>query len=242
MAEISVYYGKIAATTFFNTRPNDIKKVYVSDKKGFVSIIDWCKRKKIFFKRVSTKKLSDICGSVHHGGIVIFGVAVKILDEKTFFEKLNDLSGPQRIIYLDNIGNPHNVGFILRTAAHFGVNYVITESKKNLSPSAYRVSEGAAEFVKLVRTSDAVITINSLKEFGFKCFSSSSHEGENIYKTRFPRRVVLIIGNEESGINKNLLDISDSILSIPGSGKIESLNVSVACGIILGEIYSQHTL
>jgi TrmH RNA methyltransferase len=135
------------------------------------------------------------------------------------------------------VQNPHNLGSILRSAAHFGCGGVIGEAAHlpPLSAASLRVAEGGAESVGLVAVEDPVSTLGALKKLGVRIVSTTSRAGTPIAAAGLSRDVVLILGSEAEGVSPRLGRLADVQVRIPGSGAVQSLNVAVACGIVLAE-------
>ena len=147
------------------------------------------------------------------------------------------------ILVLDSIQDTHNVGAILRTAECSGVNGVII-TKHNSAPinaTVVKTSAGATEHIKITQVNNLAIAIDKLKDNGFWIVGSSLGKAKPYTETDYTNPVALIVGNEEKGIRKLTADKCDFLVKIPIIGRIQSLNVSVATGIILFEILRQRS-
>jgi 23S rRNA (guanosine2251-2'-O)-methyltransferase len=142
---------------------------------------------------------------------------------------------------LDEIQDPHNVGAILRTAECSGLNGVIItkHNSATITSTVTKVSAGATEHLKIRQVNNLSQTIDELKEKGFWIVGSSLENAKNYTEVDFKIPLALIVGNEEKGIRKLTASKCDFLVKIPMSGKIQSLNVSVATGILLFEILRQ---
>ena len=140
-------------------------------------------------------------------------------------------------IWLDGVGNPHNFGAILRSAAHFGATGVLLskESTLTLSGAAARVAEGGAEALPIVRLGRSDNAIAQLQSAGFSVAATTVRGGQSLYATRLPERLVLLMGAEQSGVDAALAQAATIRLLIPGSGAVESLNVASATSVLLSE-------
>jgi RNA methyltransferase, TrmH family len=138
---------------------------------------------------------------------------------------------------LDGVGNPHNLGAILRSAAHFGIAAMLLpkHSALALSGAAARVAEGAAEQVPFVRLGREDNAIAQLHGAGFQLAATLVRDGGDLFATALPQRLVYVIGAEGAGMNAQLAAACDLRLSIPGSGAVESLNVAAATAVLLAE-------
>ena len=147
----------------------------------------------------------------------------------------------QRLIWLDGVGNPHNLGAVLRSAAHFGAAAVLLpeDSTLGLSSAAVRVAEGGAEVVPLLRLEDSAAAISMLHDAGFVLCATLPRDGVDLYAEALPDRAVFVFGAEAAGMRDQTIAHCDRRLRIPGSGKVESLNIANAVGVVLAEHWRQ---
>ncbi|HSW55424.1 MAG TPA: 23S rRNA (guanosine(2251)-2'-O)-methyltransferase RlmB [Ignavibacteriaceae bacterium] len=148
------------------------------------------------------------------------------------------------ILILDEIQDPHNVGAILRSAECSGVNGVILTKHQSatITSTVTKTSAGATEHLKICQVNNLSQTIDELKEKSFWIVGSSLENAKNYTEVDYKIPIALIVGNEEKGIRKLTASKCDFLVKIPMSGKIQSLNVSVATGILLFEILRQRNL
>jgi len=148
------------------------------------------------------------------------------------------------ILILDEIQDPHNVGAILRSAECSGVNGIILtkHNSATITSTVTKTSAGATEHLKICQVNNLSQTIDELKEKGFWIVGSSLENAKNYTEVDYKIPIALIVGNEEKGIRKLTASKCDFLVKIPMSGKIQSLNVSVATGILLFEILRQRNL
>jgi 23S rRNA (guanosine2251-2'-O)-methyltransferase len=155
------------------------------------------------------------------------------------------------IVILDEIQDPHNVGAILRSAECSGVNGIILTKHHSatITSAVTKVSAGATEHIKICQVNNLARTIDELKEKSFwivgsslEAASAASGNSKNYTEVDYNIPVALIVGNEEKGIRKLTASKCDFLVKIPMRGKLQSLNVSVATGILLFEILRQRTL
>jgi len=232
-------HGLRACTALFAKRPGDIIRVYLSANRRptFKTLLEYCVAHRLGFQFVDDENLQKLSGGIHHEGIVILArEAPRISDEQWLAGiAAKTISGP--FLLLDGVQNPHNLGSILRSAAHFGCGGVIGEAAQlpPLSAASLRVAEGGAESVALVAVVDPVATLEALKKLGVRVVSTTSRAGTPIAAGGLSRDVVLILGSEAEGVSPRLSRLADLQVRIPGSGAVQSLNVAVACGIVLAE-------
>jgi TrmH RNA methyltransferase len=235
------YHGVRACEALFAHRPQDIIRVYVAEERRryFAALLDHCAKARLGFQVVAQENLARISESTHHEGIVILARACPRWGIAELLRAIEErrLKGP--FLYLDGIQNPHNLGAILRTAAHFGTAAVLGArgDLPPLSPAAVRVAEGAAEHVPVCDLDEPRSDLTRLKELGFRVVATSSYRGRPVSPEVLGGKVVLVLGSESEGVSKPIAALADESVQIPGTGAVESLNVSVACGILLAEAW-----
>lgn len=147
------------------------------------------------------------------------------------------------IVILDGVTDPHNLGAVVRTADACGVHGVIVPKRNScgMTPVVYKSAAGACEHVKIARVVNIAETVNKLKENNVWIYSADggSEKATDIYQTDFAGGVALVLGDEGNGISRLVLDVSDFHVKIPMMGKINSLNVSVAGGVMMYEVLRQ---
>ncbi|MGE3610628.1 MAG: TrmH family RNA methyltransferase [Bacteriovoracaceae bacterium] len=231
-------YGRSACLTLFKKRPEDIIRAYVTQDGvfEFKELIKYCANKKLAYHIVEKEELETITKAIHHEGIALVVKTKKLPTLKDLFSE----KGRILILALEEVENPHNLGAIMRTAAHFGITGIIYQAKVPVAQtaSAYRTSEGGAESVPAIQITEWSQALDLAKSKGLKCFATSSHVGESLFKTNFPDKTLLFMGAEGAGLSKRFLQGMEGI-QIPGTGEVESLNVSNATAAILSEWYRQ---
>ncbi len=142
---------------------------------------------------------------------------------------------------LDEVQDPHNLGAILRTACASGVEGVLLPKHRTspLTPAAVKTSAGAAEWVPLVRVGNAAEALRRIREEGIFVVGADASAGSEIYEQDFCRDVCVVIGGEGKGLRPVLKKNCDALVSIPMIGPIDSLNASVAAGILFYEVVRQ---
>lgn len=218
----------------------EIDRLYVSHstKSGSISeIIAKCSSKGILIKEISPQKLDYYCGGGNHQGVAVMIASHEystVEDILAFAEEKNE---PPFIIICDEIEDPHNLGAIIRTAETCGVHGIIIPKRRSASLNATvaKTSAGALEYVKVARVTNIANTIDLLKEKNIWVYGADM-DGEDYTATDFSGPVAIVIGNEGKGISALTAKKCDSIISIPMKGKINSLNASVAAGILMYEV------
>lgn len=237
------YYGAAACLALWQHRPQDVIRIYLEEKciPQFSAMLQWAAAKRRAYHIVTSEDLERLTQSVHHQGICLLAKENVSLTFNEWLPLIRDDADPHLLVYLDGVENPHNLGAILRTCAHFGSRYVLGMEDRlpRLSPSACRVAEGGAEGVMLVYLQRTKRQLGQLQDCGFELIATAANKGTSLYDHRFRERSILMLGNEGEGINPILFQAADKLVRIPGSGHVESLNVSVAFGVIAGEHHRQ---
>lgn len=237
------YYGYHACLKLWQARPMDIIRIYVEERlvKEVAPFLKWCAKQGKAYHIVSADELAIVADSVHHEGLCVVAKAVETLNFDDMIKELQSHPGAECLVYLDGVQNPHNIGSIMRVCAHFGVKYILGERNALpvISPSAYRVAQGGAEAVRLVPVDQVKKSMHNLVKAGFTTIASHCHSGKLLYEYQFPKRSLIVMGSESEGISQQLLKMMQETLMIPGTGLVESLNVSVATGLFLGEYWRQ---
>lgn len=236
------YHGIRACEAIVARRRGDIVRVYVAeDRRGrWGDLLAWCARERRGFQVVPAANLERLSGSTHHEGIVILARAYPRLNLDELLLKIGRGGATGPLLYLDGVQNPHNLGAILRTAAHFGACGVLGTAGQlpPLSPAAVRVAEGAAEHVPVCALADPAADLVRLKAAGYRIVTTSSRGGVPPTTALVAGRTLLVLGSEAEGVSRPLQDLADATVAIPGTGAVESLNVSVACGVLLALAWS----
>jgi len=235
-------HGLNACLALFQQRPGDLRKVWLLQARipKLKAVLEHCTRHRIGYTVVEEDDLAKLAASTHHEGVVFGAVPAPELGLQAWLAGLSE--GPQLAIWLDGVGNPHNLGAILRSAAHFGAAGLLLpqESPLALSGAAARVAEGGAEKVPMVRLGPAADSLARLGAAGFCAVATVVRGGQSLYGTALPERLLLVMGAEQSGVGPRLAEASALRVAVPGTGAVESLNVSAATAVFVGEWWRQH--
>lgn len=235
-------YGVNACMTVFKKRPEDIIRGYFSQSIAgkFGETMRYLAQQKKAYRVVEDAELEKITASSHHGGVCFLMKKRQPLSLQELLEQTADRPN-LCLLVLEGVGNPHNLGAILRSCAHFDVPAVLVENANLLqSGAAARVAEGGAEWVDTVQYDSVDELLEQLRKAGFSILSTSSHQGRDLYRTELPNKMAIFFGEEARGLKTDTLKAADLCVQIPGSSRVESLNVSTATGVILGEFWRQH--
>ena len=232
-------YGENACQALFQSRPEAIVRAWFvqSVTPRFRETLRWLAANRKAYHVVDDSELAKAAGTEHHGGVCF------IIKKQTGIDVAAWLAQAEEkdcVVALENVGNPHNLGAIMRSCAHFGAKAILVDDANILeSGAAVRTAEGGAEHVRAVTAPSFHQGLDAFRRAGYSIVTTSSHEGQPLASTSFPAKTVLVLGQEGEGLHEETLRQGDMSLSIGGTGKIESLNVSVAAGILLGEWWRQ---
>ncbi len=220
-----------------------IDKLFILDgcQDGPVSTIrKEAKKAGIMMKFVTRDRLDQISQTGAHQGVIAYAAAYDYAEIDDIFELANEQGEPPFIILLDNIEDPHNLGAIIRTANIAGAHGVIIPKNRaaGLTATVAKTSAGALNYTPVVKVTNMGRTIDELKDRGL-WFVCADMDGESMYKLDLKGPIGLVIGNEGSGVSKLVKQKCDMIASIPMKGQINSLNASVAAGVLAYEIVRQ---
>jgi TrmH RNA methyltransferase len=234
-------YGRNACLAAFARRAEDVRKVYLTEARitEFKAVLAWCVKQRLGYRVVENEDLDRLTESQHHEGVCF---EVRIQAPQSLRTLLQDIpkGQPALLIWLDGVGNPHNVGALLRSAANFGVRGAILPAAAAALPgAAMRVAEGGAEAVPLAQAQAGEDGFGLLREAGFAIAATVPRAGEELYKNPLPARLALILGAEGEGMSTELIRRADLRLTIPGTGAVESLNVSASAAVLFAEYWRQ---
>jgi len=187
---------------------------------------------------VDEAELVKASGTEHHGGVCFI---IKKRSGISVQQWVDQAEAEDCVLALEDVGNPHNLGAMMRSCAHFGVKGVLLDDAAIIeSGAAIRTAEGGAEHVQAI-TGDSIIgALDAFRKAGYSIVTTSSHEGTPLFKAELPKKMVLVLGQERDGLSDAALSSADMSVSIQGTGNVESLNVSVATGVLLAEWWRQN--
>lgn len=194
------YYGLNAVQAVFAQRPEAIRKLYLSEARipQLQPLLSWCVKNRIGYRVVEEADLGKLAASSHHEGVVADVLRVEPLALSGWLQTLPQ--GPVLALWLDGVGNPHNFGAILRSAAHFGVAAILQPQDSTLAVSgaAARVAEGGAEKVPLVRLPQRDAALAALRAADFALAATVVRGGKDVFSTTLPQRLVYVLGDRKS--------------------------------------------
>ncbi len=205
---------------------------------GSVSaIIAKCSARGILIKEVSPQKLDYYCMGANHQGVAVMFASQEYSSVEDILKFAEEKKEKPFIIICDEIEDPHNLGAIIRTAEACGVHGIIIPKRRSASLNATvaKSASGALEYMRVARVTNISNTIDELKNKGIWVFGADMN-GTDYTKFDYNIPCAVVIGNEGSGIGTLVAKKCDEIISLPMSGKINSLNASVAAGVLMYEV------
>ena len=244
-ANESRLFGVNACLAMFRRRPEDLRKVWLTEARiaDLKPVLAWCVQQRLGYRVVETGDLDRLAGTQHHEG-VCFDVARRDpLSLSALLSSLPVAPAPACVVVLDGVGNPHNFGAVLRSAANFGIGGIVlpADSSLGLSGAAVRVAEGGAEAVALARAASGEAVENLLRAAGFTIAATVPREGRSPYAQALPARLALVFGAETAGMDTSRIGAADLRLTIPGTGAVESLNIAASAAVLFAEWYARHS-
>ena len=223
-----------------------IDKVYLQDgcHDGPLNTISREARKKdTIVQYVSKERLDQMSRTGKHQGVIAMAAAYEYAAVEDILQAAKDKGEPPFIIILDNIEDPHNLGAIIRTANLSGAHGIIIPKRRavGLTAAVARTSAGAIHYTPVAKVTNISSTIEELKKEGL-WFVCADMDGEIMYQLDLKGPIGLVIGNEGEGVSRLVKEKCDFTAAIPMKGDIDSLNASVAAGVLAYEIVRQRML
>ncbi|MGO4539573.1 23S rRNA (guanosine(2251)-2'-O)-methyltransferase RlmB [Paenibacillus sp. YIM B09110] len=222
----------------------EINKIWIADgaqKTLTQPIVAEAKKLGIVVQFVDKRKLDSMVEGVAHQGVVAQAAAFDYVEVEELLEIASKSGETPFILVLDEIEDPHNLGSILRTAECTGVHGVIIPKRRSASLTAtvLKTSAGAAEHVPVARVTNLAQTIDKLKEAGVWVAGTDVSASQDVYKMKFDMPLAVVIGNESKGMGRLIKEKCDFLVKLPMLGRLNSLNASVAAGVLMYEVVRQ---
>lgn len=240
--EVQVIEGRNAVMEAFRSGKT-IDKLFVQEglQDGpIMSILREAKKHDTIVNRVKKERLDQLSETGHHQGVLAQAAAFSYAEVSDILENARKKGEPPFVFLLDGIEDPHNLGAIIRTANLVGAHGVIIPKRRaaGLSAVAVRASAGAVHYTPVAKVNNLGNTIEELKKEGL-WFVCADMGGTRMYDLNLTGPIGLVIGNEGDGVGRLIREKCDYIASIPMKGDIDSLNASVAAGVLSYEILRQ---
>ena len=237
-----IIYGRNAVLEAFRSGKT-IDRLYVQEGVAdgtLQSILRTAKKTDAVINFVSKDRLNKYAEGDKHQGVVAMAAAYNYADVEDILNAAKGKDEPPFIIVLDDIEDPHNLGAIIRTANQAGAHGVIIPKRHavGLTATVARTSAGAINYTPVAKVTNISRTIEELKEKGI-WFACADMSGELMYNCNLTGAIGLVIGSEGSGVSRLVKEKCDFVVKIPMFGQIDSLNASVAAGVLSYEIVRQ---
>jgi 23S rRNA (guanosine2251-2'-O)-methyltransferase len=242
-----IIYGKNPIIELLSNPSSEIEELYISrnDKRNEASeILKTAKSRGIKTSSLTKESLSELCDTHSHQGI-----AARIKDYE--YHNLADIVSRTKekgdkllLIILDHLEDPQNLGAIIRTADVLGAHGVVIPKDRaaSVTPAVVKASSGAVSYMPVSRVVNLANVIRDLKKGGVWIVGADSSSSTSVHQEDFKNLdIALVIGNEGKGLSQKIKSECDFLVSIPQSGKVSSLNASVAAGVMIYEIIRQRT-
>lgn len=231
----NLIYGRNPVVSFLESKK--VVKVYLQNGFNDQKIISKIKENGLSLNYVDASYLNSLTKGGAHQGVAAI---IKPFEYTPLKELISYSKGKKNplILILDEINDPHNFGAIIRSCDAFSVDGIIIKNRGQVAVNmtVAKVSTGAINYVRIAQVNNLVNAIKELKDNGYWVYSADGSGKDDYHNLNYDGPVALVVGSEGFGISRLVLENSDFIIKIPMSGHVNSLNVSVATGIILSRI------
>lgn len=244
MSDEDFVTGMHAVLTALTRHPERVAALWVSSERGdrrMARVLDAARAARVRFHAVPRARLDELAGTPRHQGVVARLHASAVGGERELEARLAEPPANALFLVLDGVQDPHNLGACLRVADAAGAHGVVLPRDRSapLSAAARRAASGAAETVPVYQVTNLARTLDALKEAGIWLYGASQEAEAGLYDTDLGGAAAVILGGEARGLRRLTRERCDRLVRIPMAGSVESLNVSVAAGIVLYEIVRQ---
>jgi TrmH RNA methyltransferase len=235
-------HGLRAGLAVFEHRRDDILRVAYGRavRLEVAEIARWAASRPLPCVEMGDAELDGFAESTHNEGLCVVARPRRWMSTQELANILSRTRGAA--IALDRVRNPYNVGAVLRSAAFFGLQGALLGTPAphpGLAPTAVRVAEGGAEHLQLARTTDLADTLGRLRAHGVCIIGADERATTSAFGFAVGRPAVLVVGNERAGLGERVRARCDAVVAIPGRGRVDSLNVAVAAGVLISELFSK---
>jgi 23S rRNA (guanosine2251-2'-O)-methyltransferase len=242
--EEGIVFGLHAVKSLLKQRPQGATRLIVQkgrDDERVAEILKLARAANVPVDSRDTKELDRLSGAERHQGVCLYMKPAGVLGEGALDDLLDKLSDPPFLLILDGVQDPHNLGACLRTADAVGVTAVIVPRDRaaGLSPVVRKVASGAAEMVPLIQVTNLSRTLKTLKDRDIWVVGTDDEAEKTVYDMNLKGPLAVVLGAEGPGLRRLTKENCDVLTKIPMLGGVESLNVSVATGVVLYEALRQ---
>lgn len=220
----------------------EIDRLLVQRELGNIEVLEFARLRGVPVQKVPAEKLDRITRK-NHQGVIAFVAAVHYAQLDNVVADAFERGQTPLLLLLDRVTDVRNFGAIARTAEAAGVHALVipTKGAAQINADAMKTSSGALNFLPVCREEDLTKTVRRLQESGIRVVACTEKVTETIYGVDFTGPTAVVLGSEEDGISEELLRLADDLGCIPMQGRVGSLNVSVANGVVLYEAIRQRT-
>jgi 23S rRNA (guanosine2251-2'-O)-methyltransferase len=244
MSEAAVIFGLHAVRTLLQQRPERAAQLVLQkgrDDARMNELVQLAQAKGIKTEWRDARELDRLAGGESHQGACLHIRSMGVLGEGALDELLEKTTEPPFLLVLDGVQDPHNLGACMRTADAAGVTAVVVPKDRaaGLSATVRKVASGAAETVPLIQVTNLARTLRWLKEREVWIIGTDDQAEQTVFTSRLTGPLAIVLGAEGTGLRRLTRESCDLLVSIPMRGVVESLNVSVAAGVLLYEAVRQ---
>jgi 23S rRNA (guanosine2251-2'-O)-methyltransferase len=244
MTEASVVFGLHAVRTLLQRHADKVGQLLVvrgREDARMSEVLKLAREHQVKVEFRSAQELDQLANGERHQGVIARLQKVENLGEGALDELLDKAGAAPFVLVLDGVTDPHNLGACLRTADAAGVHAVIVPRDRaaGLSPVVRKVAAGAAETVPLIQVTNLARTLRWLKERGLWIVGTDDQAPTSLHAAKLKGPLAVVMGAEGDGMRRLTKDNCDLLVTIPMQGVVESLNVSVATGVMLYEVVRQ---
>ncbi|MFN2308568.1 MAG: 23S rRNA (guanosine(2251)-2'-O)-methyltransferase RlmB [Gammaproteobacteria bacterium] len=244
MAQPQRVYGLHAVRALLRQGDAVIRRAWVQagrDDPRLMEVISELSDRGVAVEPVARRELDRLLDGARHQGVLLEVEAAAVGDEHTLEAFLAGLVKPALLLVLDGVTDPHNLGACLRTADAAGVQAVILPKDRSvgITPVVRKVACGAAESLPLFQVTNLARSLRLLQDAGIWIFGAAGEAEQSLYEVDLTGSVAVVLGAEGGGLRRLTREHCDVLVKIPMAGLVESLNVSVAAGVLLYEVVRQ---
>lgn len=244
MAERNLVHGLHAVRWLLKQNPQRVRQVWLQsgrDDSRAHEVEELARAAGVTLQRSEARALNHLTGDAVHQGVVADVAPSRAWNDAELLDHLQALDAPPFVLLLDGVQDPHNLGACLRTADACGVHAVIIPRDRavGLTPAVRKVAAGAAETVPLAAVTNLARTMRDLKELNVWLVGTAADAGQVATQAKLDGAIGIVMGGEGEGLRRLTRESCDFVVRLPMVGAVESLNVSVATGMMLYEALRQ---
>jgi 23S rRNA (guanosine2251-2'-O)-methyltransferase len=243
----NLIFGVLPVLEALRANPKRVEKILIADgvrEKRLSEIFDLAKQNRVIIQRTARENLSKYAvENANHQGVIAFAASADYTDADALLNEIFLKENPL-VLILDGVEDPRNLGAILRVAECSGTDGTFIPERRavGLTETVAKSSAGAIEYVKIAKVANLNRLIEELKENNIWVVGTSAEAEMSYTDWDWTQKTALVLGGEGKGLHRLVAENCDALVKIPMQGKIDSLNVSVACGVILFEANRQRNL